>query len=254
MGSATLIGMVGRHPSRIDGTAEPNQSELLRSKDGGTQMSRNAHTEDDDRFGPPPTRRVWTIPNLISFLRIASIPLIAWLVCTSVPEHRDRLIWALVILALSGASDGVDGYIARRFNQVTVLGQILDPIADRLLIICSSVALCVSTIIPWWMMALILARDAFLLVLTLVIAQYGYGPLPVHFVGKTGTFLIMTAIPVLIVSNIGIPGFWYYVIHSFGLALFWWGIGLYWLAGIIYTLQAVKLLKHDRALRSETAR
>lgn len=209
--------------------------------------------EDGKRFSPPAQHRIWTIPNLISFLRILTIPLIAWLICSSQPGHASRLIWALVLLSVSAASDGVDGYIARRFNQVSVLGQILDPVADRLLVICSAVALCITNVIPWWIVILLALRDLFLLCVIVILAQYGYGPLPVHFVGKTGTFLVMMAIPVLIISHFAhsTTSYVFYIFRCIGLAFVWWGIGLYWLAGIIYTIQAIKVIRHDREITAK---
>ena len=87
------------------------------------------------KYSPEPRDVVFTIPNIISLLRIISIPIIAWLIT----EHS--MVWALVVLALSFASDGLDGLIARKFNQVSKIGQLLDPIADRLLILCSILAL-----------------------------------------------------------------------------------------------------------------
>lgn len=196
------------------------------------------------RFSPPPSRKIWTVPNFISFLRIASIPFIAWLIASH------HLVSSLIVMALSGASDGLDGYIARKYNQVTLLGQVLDPIADRLLIACSVLALAIAQIIPWWIVVLVVARDMTMFVELLILAQHDYGPLPVHFVGKTGTFMLMAAIPSLIVSHI-IGGLTrsmlaYYLVHCLGLALCWWGIGLYWTAGIIYIIQGHRLLEADR--------
>ena len=205
--------------------------------------------DEKTRFSPVPTNRIWTIPNVISFLRIASIVLIAWLIWFSQPDHPDYLIWSLIVLSLSAASDGLDGYIARRFNQVTLLGQLLDPIADRMLIILTGIALCLANVIPWWMMLLIVARDATMLVLVLVLSDHHYGPLPVHFVGKTGTFMLMCAIPVLIISATLRSLNLYYAVHCFGLALFWWGIGLYWVAGVIYLMQGIRLLKADKVAK-----
>ncbi|MBQ5557475.1 MAG: CDP-alcohol phosphatidyltransferase family protein [Aeriscardovia sp.] len=196
---------------------------------------------DSVHFGPPARRIIWTVPNVISFLRIVSIPFIAWLIATRRP------VAALIVLAVSGASDGLDGYIARRFDQVSVLGQILDPIADRLLIICSALALAIARIVPWWLMIIICCRDLVMGIEILVLAQHDYGPLPVHFVGKVGTFMLMLAIPTLIVSHV-VGCYTHtirvdFLVHSFGLACCWWGVGLYWLAGIIYLAQGHLLLK-----------
>ena len=105
------------------------------------------------QYSPEPRDIYFTVPNFISLLRIISIPFIAMLV-----SHH-RMVTALVVLALSAISDGLDGLIARSFNQVSKIGQILDPIADRLLIFCSILALGVANIIPWWMLIVVGLRD-----------------------------------------------------------------------------------------------
>jgi cardiolipin synthase len=197
-----------------------------------TSMSQKEH------FGPAPRRIIWTVPNFISFLRIASIPLIAWLVA------NHYLVQSLIVMAISSASDGLDGYIARRFNQVSLLGQVLDPIADRLLIIFSALSLGIAGIVPWWLLVAICLRDVVLAIEILILAQHGYGPLPVHFVGKAGTAMLLVSIPVLIVSDI-VHNWFFYFTHCAGLALVWWGLGLYWLAAIIYLAQGYRLLKGE---------
>ena len=171
------------------------------------------------RYSPSVHHRVWTVPNAISFLRILSIILIGWLIATST-HHPDRLVWALVVMALSAASDGLDGWIARKFDQVSDLGQLLDPLADRLLIIFCAISLCVSGIVDWSLMILIVARDLIMLIEVLILAQHGYGPLPVHFVGKTGTFLILCGIVVLVVSHISDAGPLFFFAHCMGYALY----------------------------------
>ncbi len=197
------------------------------------------------RYSPPVHHRVWTVPNAISFLRILSIFLIGWLIANS-DDHPDRLIWALVVMAISAASDGVDGWIARKFDQVSDLGQLLDPLADRLLIISCAVALCISGVVDWALMVLIVARDLVMLIEIVLLAQHGYGPLPVHFVGKTGTFLMMCGIVVLVLSHISDAAPLFFFAHCMGYALYWWGIGLYWISGIIYIVQGATLMRADR--------
>ena len=105
------------------------------------------------QYSPEPRDIYFTVPNLISLLRIISIPFISVLV------SRHEMVLALIVLALSAVSDGLDGLIARSFNQVSKIGQILDPIADRLLIFCSILALGVADIIPWWMLIVVGLRD-----------------------------------------------------------------------------------------------
>ncbi|AFU71323.1 CDP-diacylglycerol--glycerol-3- phosphate3-phosphatidyl-transferase [Bifidobacterium asteroides PRL2011] len=182
---------------------------------------------------------ILTVPNVISLLRILSIPLIAYLVANR------HLIISLVVMLISALSDGVDGIIARRFNQVSKLGQILDPVADRLLILCSVLALSIASILPWWLLALVGARDVLMGLLVLALAQHDYGPLPVHFAGKTGTAVLMLAIPALIFADVGTSIFFRFF-HLVALAAVIWGVALYWLAGLIYARQGIGLLRQDR--------
>ena len=191
------------------------------------------------RYSPEARDIYFTVPNLISALRIISIPFISVLI------SKHEMIAALALIAISSASDGLDGIIARRFNQVSKIGQILDPIADRLLIFCSILALSVAGIIPWWMLIIVGLRDLWMAIQVLWLAQYGYGPLPVHFVGKAGTAMLMIAIVALIFADI-----WSNsatdTLHLCGLATGIWGVGLYWLAGYIYIRQGIQLLKNDK--------
>ena len=182
--------------------------------------------------------RVWTVPNVISALRIVSVPVIALLIAMRQPA------WAFGLMALSGCSDWVDGFIARRFDQTSRLGVLLDPIADRLLILCTLVAMAVVGTLPWWLLAAIAARDVTLGVMNLVLAQHGYGPLPVHFLGKTGTAMLMMAIPVLVFASVSASPF-FHILHLIAFAGSIWGLGLYWLAGLTYLSQAMGLLRSD---------
>ena len=190
------------------------------------------------RYSPEPRSVILTVPNFISLLRILSIPLIAYLVANR------HLIISLVVMLISALSDGVDGIIARRFNQVSKLGQILDPVADRLLILCSILALSIASILPWWLLVLVGARDVLMGLLVLALAQHGYGPLPVHFAGKTGTAVLMLAIPALIFADVGTSAFFHFF-HLVALAAVIWGVALYWLAGLIYARQGIGLLRRD---------
>lgn len=193
----------------------------------------------DAQYSPEARDVIFTIPNMISVLRIISIPFIAMLV------SRHEMITALIVLAISSVSDSLDGIIARSFNQVSKIGQILDPIADRLLIFCSILALGVAGIIPWWMLIIVGLRDVLMAVLILVLAQHDYGPLPVHFVGKAGTAMLMMSIVALIVADIWqTPAM--ELLHLAALSAGIWGVALYWLAGIIYYRQGFELLRRDQ--------
>lgn len=197
----------------------------------------SAHNENTS-YSPEARDIYLTIPNLISALRIVSIPFVAWLV------SQHQMIPALIVFAIGSASDGLDGILARKLNQVSKIGQILDPVADRLLILCSVVALGVAGIIPWWMIIIIGLRDLFMAVQVLWLAQYGYGPLPVHFVGKAGTALLMMSIVALIVADLG-QGHFFGLLHLAALAAGIWGVFLYWLAGYIYFRQGITVLREE---------
>jgi cardiolipin synthase len=190
--------------------------------------------------------RVFTVPNVLSFIRLLLVPVFLWLVVTG------EDFWALVVLVFSSLSDYLDGQIARRFHQVTRLGQLLDPAADRLFIFATLIGLSVRDVIPWWFAAIIVARDLVLLVLGIVLANHGYGPLPVHHLGKLGTFLLYYALPIImlglafpVVSAVTQPVGWAFAI---------WGTFVYWWAGVIYIGETVRITKipEVRSARSDT--
>lgn len=186
------------------------------------------------------SRRVLTIPNVISIIRLAGVPLFLWLIL--VPE-ADGL--ALAVLALSGLSDYADGYLARRLNQTSQLGAILDPVADRLYILSTVVGLGIRDIIPWWVAIILPARDAFLWCLVPFLRTRGYSSLPVHFLGKAATANLLYAFPLLLLGD-G-TGVLATLAKVFGWAFAIWGTGLYWWAGLLYAWQVRKLLAdHDR--------
>jgi len=180
---------------------------------------------------------VVTVPNLISMLRLALVPVFAVLI---VAGHD---VWALAVLAFSGFTDWLDGVLARRLNQVSKLGQMLDPAADRLFILVTLVCLAWRDVVPWWLLAVIVARDVMLIMLMPVLARHGYGPLEVSFAGKAGTFALLYAFPLLLLAEA--PGTLGAVAQVTGWAFTWWGIGLYWLAGVLYVAQTRRLVAAD---------
>lgn len=205
-----------------------------------SRSTRQEPTGQDESFSPEPNDKILTVPNVISMFRLVSIPVIAVLVV------QNHLFAGLALLAVSAMSDGVDGYIARRYNQVTKLGQILDPIADRLLIFFSILALASIGIMPWWVLAAVVLRELVLGIQVLRLASYGYGPLPVHFVGKAGTAVLMITVPVYIVSALG-ESTLFTVLHDLGDAGAIWGCVLYWVAGIIYLWQGTHVIHDEKA-------
>ncbi|MFD7645151.1 CDP-alcohol phosphatidyltransferase family protein [Kitasatospora sp. NPDC059795] len=190
------------------------------------------------------TDRVLTIPNLLSMARLVGVPIFLWLVLWPVFGGPKNDGWAIVILMLSGVSDYLDGKLARRWGQVSRLGQLLDPAADRLYIVSTLVGLTWREILPWWLTALLVAREAFVGVVLLRLNRAGYGPLNVSFVGKAATFNLMYAFPLLL---LGVGDGWVHrVAEVVSWAFIWWGTTLYWWAGAMYAVQARQMLQAER--------
>jgi cardiolipin synthase len=189
-------------------------------------------------------RQILTVPNAISFARLLGVPVFLYLY---LGVHAD--VAAIVVVAVGGTSDWIDGYFARRLGQVSRLGELLDPLADRLYILATLLAFTVRDVVPWQFTAALLARELVLTVSLLVLRRYGYGPPAVHYVGKTATFLLLFAFPVLLLAATT-SGTTAQVSAAIGWGLGWWGLGLYWLAAGLYVAQAVGLVRTARLGRA----
>jgi len=172
-----------------------------------------------------------TLPNLLSLLRLALVPVFLYLILAKHP------LIAFLVLALASFTDWLDGYLARKLNQVTRIGALLDPAADRLYIFATLLGLAITGAIPVWLPAVVIGRDFVLMFTIPVLASRNYGPLPVHFAGKAGTF----AFPLLLLAD------WWtqasFVILPLAWAFALWGVGLYWYAGYLYLKQVFALVK-----------
>lgn len=182
------------------------------------------------------TDRVLTIPNVLSFLRLLGVPLFLWLILGPQADG-----WAVVLLIVAGITDYLDGRIARATGQISRLGQILDPLADRLYIIATLIGLLLRGIIPWWLVALLLLRDVMLLATVPALRSRGLTALPVHFLGKAATFNLLYAFPLLLLGagDSGVA----FVAKVIGWAFVIWGTALYWWAGILYVEQVRRLCR-----------
>jgi len=188
-------------------------------------------------------KRVWTIPNLLSFARLLGVPVFLWLVLG--PEADG---WALGLLMVSGVTDYLDGYLARKLDQYSSLGQVLDPVADRLYILAVVVGLALREIIPWWVAVVLPLRDLLLWVLVPFLRTRGYSALPVHFLGKAATFNLLYAFPLLLLGDGS--GTVATLADTLGWAFAFWGIGLYWWAGVLYAYQVWRLLHEEGPVRA----
>jgi len=182
-----------------------------------------------------------TIPNAISVVRLLGVPLFLWLILVAEAD-----LWAFVVLVLGGASDWLDGYLARRLNQSSRVGEILDPLIDRLYIAAILLGLAMRGFIPWWLLGILVLRDVLLLALLPILRRRGRIALPVTYVGKTATFALLWGFPLLLLGGLPFP------IGSAIVAVGWafalWGTFLYWWAGVRYAQAAPRV---DYAARVE---
>ena len=192
--------------------------------------------------GPDPQAvtadRILTIPNLLSMLRLLGVPLFLWLM---LGPHADG--WAIALLALSGFTDWADGVLARKLNQQSSFGAMLDPLADRLYILATLAGLVLRHIIPWELAVVIVGRDLILAVALWVLKRHGWGPPSVHYLGKAATFCLLYAFPLLLIgahhgtiADIARPIAWAFTI---------WGTALYLWAGAVYLRQVVRLVREQ---------
>jgi cardiolipin synthase len=182
------------------------------------------------------TDRIWTIPNALSVLRLLGVPLFLWLL---LGPHANG--WALAVLFVAGFTDWADGVLARKLDQMSALGALLDPLADRLYILATLVGLVLRHIIPLWLAIVIVGRDVVVGALLPRLRKAGYGPPAVHYLGKAATFCLLYAFPLLLLgtyhgtlADIARPVAWAFTI---------WGSTLYVWSGVVYVKQVTGLIR-----------
>jgi cardiolipin synthase len=190
------------------------------------------------------TDRILTIPNVLSFIRLLGVPLFLWLILKTPPSDG----WAVAVLLIAGATDYFDGKIARATGQISRLGQLLDPLADRLYILATLIGLVVRDIVPLWFALLLIGRDVILAIALIPLRRRGVVGLPVTFLGKAATFNLLYALPLLLLG----AGYnhaesvwtqWQGWCFMAGWACAIWGLGLYLWTGVMYLSQTYTLLK-----------
>jgi cardiolipin synthase (CMP-forming) len=184
---------------------------------------------------------ILTAPNVITFTRLLLMPVCAWLLVDG------RWAAGLWLTAVVGSTDWVDGWLARRTGSVSRLGQIMDPLADRLLIASVTIALVIRDVVPLPAVLLLVGRDLVLLIGFPLLARRGVRPPDVVWVGKAATFVLLFALPTLVVGETGLglaP-----TARALGLALLWFGVVLYYVAGAIYVRMALQGLRAARAAK-----
>lgn len=192
---------------------------------------------------------MWTIPNVLSMVRLALVPLFIYLLLA-----RQAYGPAVAILMFSGVSDWADGKIARLVaNQSSRLGELLDPLVDRVYMIAVPVGMALAAVVPWPVVALLIGRDALLAATLPVLRSRGVAALPVTYVGKAATFALMSGFPLVLLGQW--DSTWSRVVGACGWAFVIWGLGMYLWSAVLYLVQvrmvtrALPRLGHDAPAR-----
>jgi cardiolipin synthase len=197
------------------------------------------------RLGPASMDRIATLPNLLSLIRILLIPAFVALLLGEGTEAA-----GLILLGAVVSTDWVDGYIARRTAQVSNLGKVLDPVADRLAIAAALIALLVRDAFPLWAALLVIVRDALVLVAGGAVLLGLKVRIEVRWIGKVATFALMCGIPAVAWGSFDLP--LQTLARVAGWAMFWVGIVLYYAAGVLYSFDLVRAARLGRAARDVT--
>jgi cardiolipin synthase len=193
--------------------------------------------DDEEGLG-----RVLTAPNLITLVRLLCIPVFLWLLFGL---HRQTL--SAVLLAVLGTTDWIDGYVARRYHQVSTIGKVLDPAADRILVGAAVIAVIVHGAVPLWFGVATLAREALVSVMVVVLAALGAARINVLWIGKAGTFGLMVAYPGFLLSY-GTAA-WQQPVRDAAWVCGVAGLALAWAAAASYVAPARNALRVGRTAR-----
>jgi len=183
-----------------------------------------------------PADRLLTIPNLLSVLRLAGVPLFLYLL---LGPRADG--WALLVLVFAGLSDWLDGKLARWLDQMSNLGALLDPAADRLYVFCTLLAFVIRDIIPLWIALVLVGREVVVGICLLILRGRGWGPFEVTYLGKAATFNLLYAFPLLLLAQ-GDSG-WAHAAQPFAYAFTAWGGALYLWSALLYVYQFFQALR-----------
>jgi CDP-diacylglycerol--glycerol-3-phosphate 3-phosphatidyltransferase len=180
--------------------------------------------------------RLLTVPNVLSGIRLLLIPVFIYLLLAA---HSDG--WAVAVLMFSGASDWADGKIARMLDQSSKLGEYLDPAVDRLYMVTVPIALGLRGFVPWWIIAVLLARDVLLAAELPLLRTRGFTALPVIYIGKAATFALMSAFPLILLGHYDAT--WSRVVLACGWAFLIWGMYFYLWSFGLYAVQVVLVMR-----------
>lgn len=184
--------------------------------------------------------RVLTVPNVLSVVRLILIPVFVYLLLGT--DDQAAYVWAVGILMFSGASDWLDGKIARSFkDQSSRLGELLDPAVDRLYMIAVPISFGLAGIVPWWVIGVLIVRDGLLAAMLPVLRSRGLTALPVTYIGKAATFALMSGFPLILLGQW--DALWGRVIGACGWGFLIWGVYMYVWAFVLYLIQLTMVVR-----------
>jgi cardiolipin synthase (CMP-forming) len=195
---------------------------------GGSEPTGESNTMRD---------RVLTVPNALSVLRLALVPVFLYLLLVA---HANG--WAVAVLMLSGFSDWADGKIARLVpNQSSRLGELLDPAVDRIYLVTVPIALAIHGVVPWWIVLTMIGRDVVLAATLPLLRSRGLTALPVTYIGKAATFALMSGLPLILLGQW--DALWSRVILACGWGFLIWGLAMYLWSGVLYLIQVAMVMR-----------
>ena len=189
--------------------------------------------------------RVLTVPNVLSIVRLVLVPVFLYLLLV---PHADA--WATAILMFSGASDWADGKIARLMNQSSRLGELLDPLVDRIYMVTVPIAFALRDFVPWWLVGVLIGRDLLLAATLPALRRRGLTALPVTYLGKAATFGLMSGFPLILLGQF--DGLWSRVVLAIGWGFLIWGFAVYLWTFVLYMIQFVMVLRQLPALHARS--
>lgn len=206
---------------------------------GDTLANSAEHDDSTDASSDHVEWRPFTVPNAITFVRLLCVPVFVWLLFA-----RDDRAAAAILLAALGSTDWVDGWFARRFDQVSEFGKILDPSADRLMMITAVVSTWIDGSVPWWFALLTVVREGLVTLAALGLGVLGVERFDVTWWGKTGTFFLMFAYPLLLGGASTVAGA--DILRILGWICGVPGLAISWYAGFGYVPIARQALRDRR--------
>ena len=187
---------------------------------------------------------IWTWANLVTLIRLCALPVFVMLLFKT--DHRALAAWLFTAI---GATDWVDGYLARKLNQVSTIGKIIDPTADRILVITGLLSTSIAHGVPWWFSITVLVREVLVSGITILLALLGAARIDVIWWGKVSTFILMGTFPLFLLTtnpHLVAPNGWQNLLREGTWLMGGFGLVLSWIVLLGYVRPALEALRAGR--------